>query len=151
MQIVTLLFLIKDQQILLAMKKRGVGVGKWNGIGGKVDSLERIEVATVRECQEEVGVKPKNLTKVAEIDFRIPSQAFHNFCHVYTASEWEGEIVETEEMAPRWFTFEAIPYHAMWSDDIHWLPRVLAGDRVKAYFEFDESERVIRSRITDWE
>ncbi|MEK7504190.1 MAG: hypothetical protein AAB550_01680 [Patescibacteria group bacterium] len=33
----TLCFLVKDNQILLAMKKRGFGVGKWNGVGGKVN------------------------------------------------------------------------------------------------------------------
>ena len=33
----TLCLLVKDNEILLAMKKRGFGVGKWNGVGGKID------------------------------------------------------------------------------------------------------------------
>lgn len=34
---VTLLFLRKDGRILLAMKKRQFGTGKWNGVKGKVE------------------------------------------------------------------------------------------------------------------
>lgn len=54
----TLLFLIKDDHVLLAMKKRGFGAGNWNGVGGKIEAGESIEQALVRECQEEIGVTP---------------------------------------------------------------------------------------------
>lgn len=147
MPIVTLLFLIRDRQILLAMKKRGTGQGKWNGVGGKVAEGEDIGSATIRECEEEIGVKPKNLAKVAELEFFIPSQNFKNLAHVYIARAWEGEIIETEEMAPKWFDFEAIPYDQMWSDDRLWLPRVLQGERLKASFVFDKDELIVKSTI----
>ena len=32
----TICLLRKNDEVLLAMKKRGFGVGKWNGVGGKV-------------------------------------------------------------------------------------------------------------------
>ncbi len=148
MKIVTLLFLRKEYQILLAMKKRGVGVGKWNGVGGKVDSGETVEAAALRECEEEICVRPKHVTKVAELEFIIPSQEFHNYTHVYIAETWEGEPQETEEMAPRWFALDEIPYDSMWSDDAIWLPRVLIGETVKATFHFDQNERVSNYTIT---
>lgn len=34
MKKVTIVFLVRDDKILLAMKKRGFGEGKWNGVGG---------------------------------------------------------------------------------------------------------------------
>ena len=42
MRKVTLCFLLKDNEILLAAKKRSlsgfnVAVGKWNGVGGKIE------------------------------------------------------------------------------------------------------------------
>lgn len=45
------LVLITDRvknQILLGMKKRGLGSGKWNGFGGKVEPNETIEEAAKR-------------------------------------------------------------------------------------------------------
>jgi len=42
-------------RILLGMKKRGLGIGKWNGFGGKLEPGESIEAAAARELHE-VGV-----------------------------------------------------------------------------------------------
>jgi mutator protein MutT len=142
MQICTLLFLQDNDRILLAMKKRGVGEGKWNGVGGKVGPGELIEAAVVRETQEEIAVTPKEWQKRAEIEFYIPSRNFHNTTHIYLATAWDGQPQETEEMAPQWFALDAIPYESMWSDDRYWLPLVLAGQSIKAYFELDEHDQV---------
>lgn len=147
MQQVTLLFLLKERQILLALKKRGVGKGKWNGVGGKIMTDETVEMATIRECQEEIGATPRDLKKVAELEFQIPSQQFHNYTHVYLTTSWEGQIQETEEMAPRWFQLDAIPYDQMWSDDKLWLPLVLQGEKLKALFVFDEHEQIVSSEL----
>lgn len=68
---VTLCYLInkKDNKVLIAMKKRGFGVGKWNGIGGKCEPGESIEKTLIREAEEEIGVRPISYKKVAEIKF----------------------------------------------------------------------------------
>lgn len=53
----TLVFVFNPKnQILLAMKKRGFGEGKWNGAGGKVDPGETIIQAASRELREETGI-----------------------------------------------------------------------------------------------
>lgn len=44
----TLAFIRKEDRILLGMKKRGFGVGRWNGFGGKVHSDEMILQAAKR-------------------------------------------------------------------------------------------------------
>lgn len=143
MKITTLLFLLRESEILLAMKKRGTGEGKWNGVGGKVAEGESIEQATIRECQEEIGVTPLVLEKVGLFDFQIPAQDFHNVAHVYFCRQWEGRPIETEEMRPQWFALDSIPFSEMWSDDIHWLPKVLAGEKLEARFLFDENEQAV--------
>src|SRR5262249_33629525 len=101
---VTILFLRRGDEVLLAMKKRGFGAGKWNGVGGKADEGETIEQTAVRKCQEKIGVRPKKLTKLGTIDFYDQTEPdFNHFAHVYAATEWDGEPAETEEMQPQWF------------------------------------------------
>jgi mutator protein MutT len=143
----TLLFLVRDNEILLAMKKRGFGEGKWNGCGGKVDPGETIEQTMIRETQEEIGVTPIVRKKVAVHNFIV--EGHENFeCHAYICTKWEGEPVETEEMAPQWFKKSDIPYDQMWQDDIVWLPAVLQGKKLKTRFTFDRHDNMTSAELT---
>lgn len=148
----TLCFLVKDDQILLAMKKRGFGVGRWNGVGGKVKPPESVEDAMVRETSEEIGVTPREFRKVAELDFY-----FYNEEHklspidqrvaVYFCHEWEGEPSESEEMAPKWYSKSELPFASMWPDDKIWLPKVISGQFVNAIFLFGKGDAIIDCKV----
>jgi 8-oxo-dGTP pyrophosphatase MutT (NUDIX family) len=146
----TLLFLLTDEQILLAMKKRGFGVGKWNGVGGKIEAGESIEEALVRECQEEIGVTPVSWQKVAELDFVQDSDAnpWHMYVHAYISKVWQGDPAESEEMKPQWYSQSTIPYEKMWEDDVYWLPKVLAGGKVSGKFTFDANDCLKRHEVS---
>lgn len=139
----TLLFLCRENELLLAMKKRGFGAGKWNGVGGKVESGETIEQALVRECQEEIDVTPESFRKVAVLDFVFEGGEHDMTVHAFVCDKWQGEPVETEEMAPRWTALDAIPYDDMWQDDPYWLPQVLAGKLVRGTFTFDKGDTML--------
>src|SRR3989338_4207508 len=120
----TLLFLLdsRNDNILLAMKKRGFGAGKYNGVGGKVKDNEHIEAAAVREAQEEIGViiSQNDLSKKAVLNFSFEQKPEWTIeCHVFTTNAWRGEPQESEEMAPQWFALDVIPYEHMWVDDKH--------------------------------
>jgi len=134
MKHVTLVFLRRNNgttpEVLLAMKKVRFGAGKWNGTGGKVESGESYEEAAIRECKEEIGVTPRSLQKVGELEFYDLPDVEH-YCHIYTTSEWIGEPTESEEMRPQWFKEASIPYGSMWPDDIFWMPLMLANKKFK--------------------
>lgn len=143
-----LLLLFQENQILLAMKKRGFGVGKWNGVGGKPNPGESIEQTAVRECEEEIQVTPKNIQYVADLDFFFSDKPeWNQQVVVYTTTEWKGEPTETEEMKPEWFDLDKIPYDSMWPDDIHWLPKVIAGEKIKGEFTLDSNQTLLNFSI----
>lgn len=147
----TLLFLRREDEILLAMKKRGFGHGRWNGVGGKIEPGETEEQALIRECQEEIQVTPTVFGKVAMHDFVMDSdseQPWHMYVHAYVATEWDGEPLETEEMAPQWFGINEIPYENMWQDDVYWLPAVLGGQLLRTQFVFDTDEQMLQATLT---
>ncbi len=150
---VTLLFLVKRSggtisEICLAMKKRGFGVGRLNGVGGKLEPGETIEAAAKREALEEIGVAVGNLDKVAELSFYFShNPSWDQKVHVYLCEEWKGEPTESEEMNPAWHALHAIPFDAMWPDDKFWLPSVLEGKRVVGSFTFGENDIILKQNV----
>ena len=72
----TLLFLRRNDEILLAMKKRSFGKGNWNGVGGKLDTGETIKQAMIRETEEEIGVTPTAYKQMAQIAFDEYNKCF---------------------------------------------------------------------------
>ena len=145
----SLLNLRRGDEILLAMKKRGFGSDRYNGVGGKIEPDETIEQALVRECREEINVIPMHYWKVAEHDFLQVEgdEPWRMYVHVYLCDEWEGEPSESEEMAPEWFKIEDIPYANMWQDDEFWLPQVLAGNKVYGEFTFDKDDKLLTHSV----
>ncbi|MCB9802648.1 8-oxo-dGTP diphosphatase [Candidatus Nomurabacteria bacterium] len=145
----TLAFLIKDDKILLAFKKRGFGQGFYNGFGGKLEPEETIEQAAGRELNEESGLKAEKLEKRAIIHFNFPDTSLIKtlVIHVFKVIAWSGELVETEEMKPQWFDLQDIPYQQMWDDDQYWLPLFLDNKKLKASFIFDQRQKVKEQKI----
>lgn len=145
----TLSLLRKDNKILLAMKKKGFGEGRYNGVGGKLEENETPEDAMIRETWEEINVTPTQYEKVGIISFDefYKGKKMSLSFHLYIVTEWLGEIAETEEMRPEWFDIEEIPYDKMFPDDKYWLPFILEGKKIKAYFNFDEDWNVLSKKI----
>lgn len=138
-------FLLRRGEILLAMKKRGFGEGKYNGAGGKCEEGETPLRGAIREVREEicVDVEEKDMRFVAMLHFHFPHKPeWDQECSVFFADNFAGVPRETEEMRPQWFLLEEIPYTLMWSDDILWLPQVLAGNIIDAQITFNEDNSV---------
>ncbi|MCX6719315.1 MAG: 8-oxo-dGTP diphosphatase [Candidatus Taylorbacteria bacterium] len=145
MKISTLCFCVKGNQVLLAMKKRGFGVGKWNGFGGKVRDDETPKVAIVREVKEESGlvVDEKDLQQVAVVNFCFDGVLVFK-CHVFMACLWDGVPVETEEMRPKWYSIDSLPFGEMWAVDIRWIPIVLAGEKIGVDVNYNMDGSVVK-------
>ena len=133
----SLVFIRSDEKVLLIRKKTGLGAGKINAPGGKIESGENAETAAVREVEEEVKLKVKELREMGTLKFQFIDEsqlALH--CTVFMTSEFIGEAKETIEAAPFWCANDEIPYNKMWADDICWLPGMLEGNCFEGEFVF---------------
>jgi len=148
-KIMTLGFILKNEDILLGMKKRGFGAGRWNGFGGKLHEGETIEQALIREFEEECEVKILKNKKFGIINFEFPENPETLEVHIFKILEYEGEPKETEEMKPQWFKTSQIPYKSMWSDDPYWMPLFLKEKKFIGHILFDEKEQVLKSEIKE--
>lgn len=133
----TLMFIVKDGQILLIEKKRGLGAGKINGPGGKIELGETPLEAVIRETQEELIITPHAPRKLGELHFSM-TMCPDILCHVYRSDDFDGTPTETDEALPVWTSLDEIPYSRMWEDDHHWLPLVLVEQTFLGRFVFEE-------------
>jgi 8-oxo-dGTP diphosphatase len=138
----TLLFVIRDGEILLMEKKRGLGAGKINGPGGKIDPGETPLDCAIRETREELCITALRPVKMGELHFAM-SDVPDILCHVFLARDFKGRPEETEEAKPLWCRLDDIPYDRMWTDDVFWLPLLLDGRTFHGRFVFSGEEEIL--------
>ncbi len=141
----TLLFILNGTNVLLIRKKRGLGAGKINGPGGKLDPGETPRECAVREVEEELKITPADLHERGELRFQF-ADGYSIHVHVYVAHNYSGLPQETDEAVPLWFPVDEIPYDEMWEDDRLWLPQVLNRQSVTGKFIF-EGDRILDHEI----
>ncbi|CAH0476298.1 unnamed protein product [Peronospora belbahrii] len=149
-KLLTLAFLVRngvvpheERHVLLGLKKRGFGIGKWNGFGGKVERTDTsIASAAVREIQEEanVQVSVEDLESRGVLLFTFEQSNEVMEVHVYVTEKFSGQPSESDEMKPQWYDVSQIPFNTMWADDRFWLPHVLSGKSVQGNFHFAADE-----------
>lgn len=148
----------KPPRVLLGMKKRGFGAGFskekqglgngiWNGFGGKVELGETVEDAAKREIFEEVGIKATSLEKVGQLDFEFINDPQALEVNIFRVLSFSGEPVESDEMRPKWFNVDEIPFDNMWPDDKYWFPLFLQGKKFKGKFVFQGQDKILEHKL----
>lgn len=151
-KVYTLLLVHQPPLVLLAIKKKKLGAGFWNGFGGRVEDGESIEEAAKRETFEEAGIHVPNIQKLGISEFEFEGESDTLEVHVFKAEDFAGEPTETDEMGPsRWFAQSEIPYDNMWEDDRYWLPLFLEDRKFKAKFFLDKNGKVLKHTLDEVE
>ena len=157
--IYTCVFLIRTnengkKEVLLAKKTRKIGVGCWNGYGGKVEVGEGLEDSAVREFAEETNgviLEKNTLERIAVVDFHTHYEDNTTFsCKVYffTTTKWSGEIQETDEMAtPTWFPIDKLPWEEFMAADKKFLPIAFAGKKVFAEAHYNGNQTELAQEV----
>lgn len=148
-KLLTLCVIHDNEKILLGMKKKGFGEGKWNGFGGKVEEGESIESAAERELREEAGISANGLKKRGVINFEFEGDPKILEVHIFSAADFRGEPYESDEMKPQWFNMSEIPYDGMWPDDRYWLPMLLSGKNFEGYFNFRGHDTILHHELKE--
>jgi ADP-ribose pyrophosphatase YjhB (NUDIX family) len=105
----TLLFIIKDEKILLGLKKIGFGKGFYNGFGGETKKNESMEETTKKEIFLQSGIEVEKMEKRAVIFFDLEGLGFIIVTHIFVSNECSGEIVDSDDMEINWFDLSSIP------------------------------------------
>ncbi|KAK9309250.1 hypothetical protein QLX08_001001 [Tetragonisca angustula] len=147
----SLIFIRKTSEILLGLKKRGFGKNKWNGFGGKVEKGESVLQGAIRELKEECGLSAKQLKKVGILEFEFKGDTVLLEVHVFETYEYSGELIESEEMQPKWYDLKDIPFKQMWPDDEYWFPYMLRGELFKGYFLYRGQDLILKYNIETME
>ena len=152
-QAATLVFIERDSAaptvdgaVLLIRKKRGHGAGKVNAPGGRIEPHETPYECALREVREEVGLECGALTPAALLRFHDRENGFNMRGFAFRAETFEGVPVETDEAAPFWCAWDAVPVDEMWEDDRYWLPSIRACRPVRADLLF-ENDRLVSRRV----
>ncbi|MFT3785224.1 MAG: 8-oxo-dGTP diphosphatase [Tepidisphaeraceae bacterium] len=135
----TLVFVRRGDELLLIHKKRGLGAGKINGPGGRLDPGESPVQCAVREVQEELHVTPIEPKLAGELLFQFVDEASKGLSihgYVFLTDRFTGTPTETDEAVPLWTRIDKIPFDRMWTDDALWMPHLLAGRLFMGKFVF---------------
>jgi len=143
----TLLFVVQAGRVLLIHKKKGLGAGKINGPGGRLEPGETPRACAVREVQEELCITVADPEWRGRLHFQF-KDGYSIRGDVFLGTRYSGEPAETMEAIPLWFDLAAIPYERMWADDPLWLPGMLAGRRFIGRFIFD-GDRMVDGTVTE--
>lgn len=132
----TLLFILVGDKVLMIRKKTGLGAGKYNAAGGKLEKGETIEEGAIRELEEELCIKAIKPKLLGELKFQF-RDGYSLHTYAFLSKEFEGIPAETREAIPVWFEKDNLPFEDMWEDDPYWVPMLLDGKEVTGKFLFD--------------
>ncbi|XP_049759059.1 oxidized purine nucleoside triphosphate hydrolase isoform X2 [Elephas maximus indicus] len=145
----TLVLVLQPQRVLLGMKKRGFGAGRWNGFGGKVEEGETVEEGAKRELQEESGLTADTLHKVGQITFEFVGSPEPMDVHIFCTDHVQGTPTESDEMRPQWFQLDQIPFNDMWPDDSYWFPLLLQKKKFLGHFRFQGQDTIVAHTLRE--
>ena len=134
-----LTYVMDGDNVLLILKKRGLGDGYYNAPGGHIELEETSIEAAIRETKEETGLDISDLKERGTLRFQF-KDGMRMVCYVFTTSVWEGDLKECDEAKPFWADKNNLDYDMMWKDDKLWLPLLLDGKEFEGWFVFDDRE-----------
>lgn len=129
--------------MLQRIKKSGdIHFGKWNGLGGKLEAGETPEDCVVREVREESGLEIRKPRMCGFLSFPEFKDGEDWYVFVYTAQEFSGDLIDSQEGVLRWIADEALLDLPLWEGDRYFLPWIAEERFFSAKFVYRSKQLV---------
>lgn len=141
----TLCYVQQDNKTLMlhrVKKENDYHEGKWNGLGGKFEPGETPEECAVREIEEESGLKVKNPELKGFISFPNFDGKNDWNVFVFTADEFDGELIDSPEGKLEWIENEKLCDLNLWDGDKIFIKWIFEDKFFSAKFIYDNGEFV---------
>ena len=117
----TLCYIEKDDCYLMlhrVSKKNDVNKDKWIGVGGHFLTNESPEECLLREVKEETGLTLTRYRFRGVVTFICDKLPEAEYMHLFTADEFEGELIACNEGTLEWIPKSEIYNLNLWEGDI---------------------------------
>lgn len=106
------LAILRDGKLLLCKRMKAPEAGHWNIVGGKVDHMERAEIAARREAEEETGLSIGPIRYLGITEQLIEADRQHWISLLYVTDDTSGDpqLTEPDKLSEiGWFDLDALP------------------------------------------
>jgi 8-oxo-dGTP diphosphatase len=145
MKLATLVYVRRDGRTLMVhrnKKANDMHLGKWNGLGGKLEPGETPEECAVREIREETGLEISRPRWHGIITFPGFANEEDWYTFMFSADEFSGELIDSPEGTLAWIPDEQLLDLNLWAGDRIFIPWVLQGRCFSAKFVYRNNEFV---------
>jgi len=116
--------------------------GKWNGLGGKFEQGESPEECAIREIEEECGLIVKNIKMKGFITFPMFDGKEDWYVFLFTADEFEGELIDSNEGNLDWIPNEKLIEINLWEGDKYFIPWLFKEKFFSAKFIYENGDYI---------
>ena len=149
MKFATLCYIRRDGQTLMLhrnKKPNDMHQGKWNGLGGKLESGETPEECAVREIWEESGLRARDPQLKGFITFPDFTGDDDWYTFLFVIEDFEGALIESPEGDLAWIDDEKVLELPLWAGDRIFIPWLDEAGFFSAQFEY-RGERLERHEV----
>ena len=124
-ELTTLCYIEKDGKYLMlhrVKKEQDINKDKYIGVGGHFEYGESPDECLMREVKEETGLtllsyKSRGIVTFIYGDEAKPEERIVEYMHLYTADEYEGELIDCDEGELIWIDKSLVYNLPIWEGD----------------------------------
>lgn len=139
---------IKDNDKVLMLhrikKANDIHEGKWNGLGGKIESGETPEECVIREIFEESGLNISNPILKGIITFPNFDGENDWLVFLYTTNTFSGKLIDSNEGMLKWIDKDKVLNLPLWEGDKIFIPWLDENRFFSAKFVYKNK------KLSDW-